>query len=258
MTIRTLITNILAILISASLLTACAPSEPRGPIVFAASSLQKPLEELAQAWQAQGNDPPVLSFASSTTLARQIDNGSLSDLYISADQQWIDYLITAGRLDDGSVLKLASNSLVLALFAEGGTLPDLEYEPTNRQFVTRAKVATGDPETVPLGRFAKEWLQSEGLWEDAQSHIVPAPSSSAAVRLVLLGEVSGGILYASDAASVPNLAIYRKLPPQSHSPILYQAVLLPSSAHPDAAAFLEFLASPEARSTFTKYGFGNP
>lgn len=258
MSMRAILTSLFLWLASSSLLSACAASQPRGPIVFAASSLQKPLEELASLWVEKGNDPLVLSFASSATLARQIDNGSLSDLYISADEQWIEYLVTAGRLDDSAVRVVATNSLVLAIYGEEGALLASQNVPTTRKFVTTGKIATGDPETVPLGRFAEQWLQSAGLWDAAKPHLVPAQSSGAAVKLVLIREADGGILYASDAASIKRLVAIRAIPPESHSPIVYQAVLLPSSAHPDAGDFLEFLASDEARQAFARYGFGVP
>lgn len=239
-----------AILVGAVLLlSSCTSSEPRGPVVFAASSLQRPLEELAAQWAGQGRDPPVLSFASSTALARQIDNGSPADLFISADQQWTDYVVRIGRLPEDAIRPLAGNRIVVAAHV------DYPYTDFSGESAT---IATGDPEAVPLGRYAKEALTSARLWDGVANKLLRTPSSSAALRLVLLREADTGVLYASDVASRDDLKILLAFPPDAHSPIIYKALKLPSSAHPDTQDFLDFLSSDDAQAVFGNYGFSRP
>lgn len=243
---------------SGAALAACAPSGLRGPVIFAASSLQAPLDELGASWTAQGNEMPLFSYASSTALARQIENGSLPDLYVSADAQWTDYIVTAGKIDPANVKTLAANRIVLATHRDGPQAAAYEAMPTTAQILTNVTVASGDPDSVPLGRYAKEILVAEGIWDDVGPRLIRTSSSSAALRLVLLKEADFGFLYASDVERRDDLVSYPTFPDSLHSPILYKAVQLPSSGHPDAARFLSYLASEESAAVFKKYGFKTP
>nr|WP_137676535.1 molybdate ABC transporter substrate-binding protein [Parerythrobacter lutipelagi] len=233
---------------------ACTPSEPKGPVVFAASSLQAPLEDLAAQWEASGRPAPVLSFAASATLARQIENGAPSDIYISADRQWIDFLLDESGNDESVLRLIARNRLVLARHADG---KEWSRESVFGSLDSLA-IATGDPQTVPLGRFAQEALVSENLWDAAEPNIVGAQSARAAAVLVSRGEAPLGVLYASDADNTDAVEVVAIFPSASHSPIEYFATRLPASAHPDADSFLEFLASAEAANVFARHGFVRP
>ena len=240
------------------LLASCAKSEPRGPIIMAASSLQQPLEQLAENWAQKGFAPPVFSFASSAALARQIESGNPADIFISADSQWTDYLISAGKVGADGAKTIAANNIGFAWHFEDGERPVLTAPPNIEELLNKGPVATGDPNAVPLGRFAREALISAGLWEKVAPELVSAASARAALVLVDRGEAKVGILYASDAANADNVAMVRPFTPDSHSPILYVAVHLPSSGHPDTQALLEFLASDEAAVTFDNFGFPRP
>ncbi|MDN3644739.1 molybdate ABC transporter substrate-binding protein [Pontixanthobacter aestiaquae] len=252
------IQRILILLGVSLVLAACAPSGPTGPVIFAASSLQAPLDELAENWTSLGNREPVLSYASSTALARQIENGSLADLYISADEQWIDYIVTAGKIDPDGIRTLAGNSIVLATSRDGPHAKLYETIPTTAAILEGVTVTSGDPDSVPLGRYAKEILVAEGIWDDIGRRMIRTSSSSAALRLVLLKEADFGVLYASDVERRDDLVSYPAFAKGLHSPIRYKAVLLPSSGHPEAGEFLDYIASDEAAAVFAKYGFTLP
>ncbi|MGB7406921.1 MAG: molybdate ABC transporter substrate-binding protein [Pontixanthobacter sp.] len=252
------LTNWMLALAALILLHGCAPGGPNGPVIFAASSLQKPLEAFAEEWAAAGNDPPVFSFASSAALARQIENGSPADIFISANAQWTEYIVTVGRLSDSAVRPVASNTLVLARSIRERSLGQTGQEAGMDALNEARSIATGDPATVPLGRYAEEALKNLGVWERAASRIVPAASSAAALKLVLLGEADLGILYASDARSRDDLGVIYNFPETAHAPIVYNAVILPSSAHPAAGNFLAALGDERARAIFAAHGFGRP
>ena len=245
----------LAALVLLAMIAACSGPARRGPVVFAASSLQEPLEALGERWVAQGGDPPVFSFASSAALARQIEQGAPADLFISADEQWTDYIVAAGRLPREAMRPIAANSLVVAKSIREGSLGPTGQAAGMNALSTARSIASGDPETVPLGRYARQSLQDAGLWEAVRPRWIGAPSSANALKLVLLGEAEIGVLYASDAARRDDLGIIHHLPRDSHAPIVYRAVLLPGSAHPDAGAFLASLGDEDARQTFRRHGF---
>lgn len=246
--------GLLALLVSLCALAACAPSEPKGPVVLAASSLQAPLEELAEQWRASGRPTPVLSFASSSALARQVQGGAPGDIFISADREWTDYLSQQGGVEEDELRIIASNSLVLARHDDGTTV---SREAALAQ-LGKVPLATGDPETVPLGRYARQALTKEGLWDAAEGSIVPTQSARAALVLVKRGEAPLGVLYASDVAEEAGLETVLTFGPDSHDPIEYVATILPASGHPDARGFLDFLASPKAAAVFARHGFERP
>lgn len=250
MNMRFFFLNCAALFVLVIALTGCVSTQPRGPLILAASSLQQPLEELAEQWADAGNDPPQFSFASSAALARQIENGSAGDIFISADRQWTDYLTKAGNIAPGEVVPIAGNTLVVA--APLGASP-----PSLQTLVQADRIVTGDTQTVPLGRYAKEALIAANLWGAAEPKIVNAASARGALVKLARGEVDAGIIYASDARGVETIAA-TAIPPQSHSPIVYMAVKLPASAHPDTDGFLRFIASPEAANVFDRYGFIRP
>lgn len=246
------------LLLGLMVLTGCALPERRGPVIFAASSLQAPLEDIASQWQAQGRDAPVLSFASSAALARQIESGAPADIFISADSQWTDFIATSGKIEARSIRTIAANGLVVAASTRDQPIAAQGKAAAQSALASARSIATGDPDTVPLGRYAQEALTALGLWDRVQPRVIPAGSAQAALRLVLLGEADIGILYASDAARRDDLGVIWQMPKDHHTPITYRALRLPGSAHPDADAFLDYLTTPKAAGTFDRMGFARP
>jgi molybdate transport system substrate-binding protein len=231
------------------LLAACGGTEPeRGPVVLAASSLQEALQEAADAWASQGHPPPVLSFAATSALARQVEQGAPADLFVSADEEWMDTLAGQDLLRANTRRDLLSNRLVvvrtkgdpIAGFAELGD----------------RRLALADPAAVPAGKYAREALETMGTWSELESKVVPAENVRAALALVERGEAPLGIVYATDALASDGVEVVQEIPAETYTPIRYPVAILATSKHPDAAGFLAFLSSAEARRIFEKHGFG--
>ena len=236
-------------LVFPALLACSDTAEPgAGPVVLAASSLQESLEEVGKAWATEGHVAPVLSFAASSALARQAEQGAPADLFISADEEWMDTLEGQNLLRAGTRGDILTNRLVLVT-KTGGTVRSLADLGDGR-------LALADPGAVPAGKYAKAALESLGQWQAVESRVVPAENVRAALALVERGEAALGIVYATDAIASDAVEVLQTFPESSHPPIRYPAAILAGSTHPDATKFLGFLRSDEARRIFEKHGFG--
>ena len=233
-------------------LLACEPADKAepGPVVLAAASLQESLEEVGEAWSAEGHLAPVLSFAASSALARQIGQGAPADLFVSADEEWMNTLEGQDLLRTGTRGDILTNRLVL-ITKRGGTVRRLDD-------IGEARLALADPAAVPAGKYARAALESLGQWRAVEHNVVPAENVRAALALVERGEAALGVVYATDAIASDAVEVLETLPESSHPPIRYPAAVLAGATHSDAAAFLAFLRSDEARRTFEKHGFGIP
>jgi molybdate transport system substrate-binding protein len=233
-------------------LLACgkAADEPTtGPVVLAASSLQESLEDVAKAWAAKGHAMPVLSFAASSALARQIEQGAPADLFVSADADWMDTLEKQRLLRAGTRGEILTNRLVLVT-RKGGPVRSLAD-------LGDWRLALADPGAVPAGKYARAALESRGQWQAVEARVVPAENVRAALALVERGEAALAIVYSTDAMASDAVDVIETFPEGSHPPIRYPAAVLAGSAHPDAAEFRTFLASDEAQRIFARYGFGS-
>src|SRR5688572_17413163 len=219
-----------------------------GPVVLAASSLQGALEEVGEEWTTEGHVAPLLSFAASSALARQVEQGAPADLFVSADEEWMDTLAGQDLLRAGSRTDLLGNRLVLVT-RKGGTVRRLADLGDGR-------LALADPAAVPAGKYARAALEALGQWQAVEGKVVPAENVRAALALVERGEAALGIVYATDALAADGVEVVETFPETSHPPIRYPAVVLAASRHPDAAGFRAFLASDEAWRIFARHGFG--
>lgn len=237
----------LALLVS--FLAACSSEPPseRGPIVLAASSLQESLTEAADSWEAAGHAKPVISFAATSALARQVEQGAPADLFVSADEEWMDTLEAQQLLRPGTRTNLLGNRLVLVR-SRGGTARRLADLGDGR-------LALADPAAVPAGRYAKAALESLGQWAEVQHKVVPAENVRAALALVERGEAPLGIVYGTDAKASDGVEVIEELPAGTHPPIRYPAAVIASSTHDDTLGFLAFLSSAEAQGIFARHGF---
>ena len=239
----------LALIVPALLACGQVAEQPQtGPVVLAASSLQESLEEVGEAWAAEGHAPPVLSFAASSALARQVEQGAPADLFVSADEEWMDTLDGQGLLRSGTRGDILTNRLVLVA-RKDGTVRSLAGLGDGR-------LALADPRAVPAGKYAKAALESLGQWPTVEARVVPAENVRAALALVERGEAVLGIVYTTDALASDGVEVIETFPASSHPPIRYPAALLAGSRHAEAAAFLAFLRSDTARQIFSKHGFG--
>lgn len=248
----------LCLFLAALLLAPAASAADRGPLVLAAASLQESLTEAADAWAAQGHARPVLSFAASSALARQIMAGAPADLFLSADEPWMDAVQKAGLLRAGTRTTLLGNRLVL--IAPAGSR--VRLTPARGFPIARAlgggRLAVADPDAVPAGKYAKAALTSLGLWRGVAGRLAPAENVRAAMALVERGAAPLGIVYATDAKASRTVRVVGTFPASSHPPIRYPVAVLKASRHKDAAAFRAFLLSRQARAIFARHGFSAP
>jgi molybdate transport system substrate-binding protein len=228
--------------------------------LFAAASLGDVLQSLARGWA--GRAPALrLSFAASSTLARQIEQGAPADLFISADEAWMDYLAQRGKIDVASRRVLATNRLVVV--RQG---PSLAGEPPEDAAALRAallagdaagRIATGDPAHVPVGMYAEAALRRLGLWDAVEPRLVRCDNVRSALAFVERGEAAAGIVYATDARVARGLHIAARFPASSHAPIRYPAALVAGAA-PAARGVLARLFTPESQAALRAAGFGAP
>jgi molybdate transport system substrate-binding protein len=246
-------------------LAGCFPWHARGQsapsvTVFAAASLGDVLQALARRWADRA--PALrLSFAASSTLARQIEQGAPADIFISADEAWMDYLARRGRIDAASRRVLATNRLVVVRAG-----PPRAGEPPEDVAALRgallagepdARIATGDPAHVPVGLYAEAALRRLGLWSAVDPRLVRADNVRSALAFVERGEAAAGIVYATDARVARGLHIAARFPAASHAPIRYPAALVAGAA-PAAREVLARLFAPEAQTALREAGFGAP
>jgi molybdate transport system substrate-binding protein len=223
--------------------------------VFAAASLKDALDENVRVHRPRTGDRIVVSYAASSALAKQIENGAPADLFISADLEWMDYLAARKLIDAQSRSNLLSNRLVL--IAPAGSSVKLDVAPN---FPLAAALGGGrlsiaDPEHVPAGKYARSALESLGVWGSVAGRTARAENVRAALVLVSRGEAPLGIVYRTDALADVRVRTVAEFPESSHPPIVYPAALIASRKSPTARDFLEYLKSQAARVLWTKHGF---
>ncbi|MGZ8311114.1 MAG: molybdate ABC transporter substrate-binding protein [Allosphingosinicella sp.] len=239
-----------------SLLAGCGPRPGQAPLfVLAASSLQEAMAAAADAWAAQGHDRPVVAFAASSALARQIENGAAADLFVAADQEWMDVVERGGLLRPGTRRGLVGNNLVLIAPASPAGSPVALEAPALSAALGDGRLAMADPDSVPAGRYGKAAMTRLGLWDAVGDRIARAENVRAALALVERGQAPLGIVYATDARAARRVRVVAEFPDASHPPIRYPAAILAASSHPEAEAFRRFLLSPQGQAIFARYGF---
>ncbi len=227
-------------------------------VVFAAASLTNAFEDLGRMWAARGHASPRFSFASSSTLAKQIEQGAPAAIYASADEAWMDYLASRARIAGASRRELASNSLVLVVPAARDTTVPLGAGTDFARLFPGERIATGDPAHVPVGRYAEQALRSLGGWDAIAPRLVRADSVRAALAFVERGEVAAGIVYSTDAAISTKVRVAGTFPSGSHTAIVYPIALVAGREDAEARALFAFLTGPEAREVLRRYGFAPP
>jgi molybdate transport system substrate-binding protein len=222
--------------------------------VFAAASLTNVLQELGDLFTKESSIPLRFSFAASSTLARQIENGSPADVFFSADLEWMDYLQARKLIQPATRGDVLGNQLVL--IAPADSKVSLKIEPHFKLAATlgNGRLATGDPDSVPVGRYAQEALSNLGVWSEVSARLVRADSVRSALAFVDRGEAALGIVYATDVLVDKNVRVVGTFPADSHKPIIYP-VALTGAAKPDALKFLSFIRGPAGDAAFKRYGF---
>jgi molybdate transport system substrate-binding protein len=249
--------TIVAVLSVVVLACAGAPAKAQNaPLtVFAAASLKNALDAIDAKWQAQGGANALVSYAASSALAKQIENGAPADVFISADEDWMNYIAQKNLIDPKTRVDLLGNKLVLiapkASTAQATTIgPDFPLA----SMLGGGKLAMADPAAVPAGKYGKAALTKLGVWQTVSGHVAAAENVRAALALVARGEAPFGIVYQTDAAAEPGVKIIGTFPPDSVPPIVYPMALT-KAAHPGAEAYATFLRGATAKALFEAQGF---
>jgi len=218
--------------------------------VFAAASLKEVMDLAGAAYKAESGTEVVVSLASSSVLARQIEAGAPADIFISADQEWMDWVAERNLIRNDSRRLISGNELVIvsAQPAPAGAGPEE---------LLSGRFAMGDPTHVPAGTYAKAALTSLGLWDKVQDRAVFGENVRVALELAQRGEVSAAIVYGSDQLAAKELARVYTFPADSHPPVVYPAAAV-VKAKPKADAFLDFLSGEEGQKIFRDLGFAPP
>lgn len=221
--------------------------------VFAAASLSDALKEIAWAYEPASGDKLHYNLAASSVLARQIREGAPADVFFSADEAKMDDLARGGLIATDTRLSLLSNTLVIVVNAEGGAAVG---NPGDLAKPAVGRVALAEPQTVPAGIYAKEYLQKAGLWKKIIDKIVPTENVRACLAAVEAGNADAGIVYKTDALISKKVKIAYEVTAAEGPKVSYPLAVMKDSKNAEAARkFAAYLASPEARAIFTKYGF---
>ena len=224
-------------------------------LLVAAASLQESLTAVAKVWASRGHTQPVLSFGASSALARQIEAGAPADLFISADEEWMDYVQKKNLIAPGSRASFLGNRLVL--IAPKGSRMNLTIGrgfPIAKELGSR-RLAIADPAAVPAGKYGKAALTSLGVWQSVEPKLAPAENVRAALAFVERAETPLGIVYETDALASRKVKIVGWFPQDSHPPISYALARLRTSNNAEAENFRRFLISPSGKALFRRFGF---
>lgn len=230
-------------------------TQQRSITVFAAASMKNALDDVDDAFTRQSGVNVVASYAASSALIKQIEQGAPADVYLSADLKWMDYGEEKNLIDGGSRSNLLGNRLVLIAPKDSkiGTVtigPGFDIAA----LAGDGRIAVGDVRAVPAGLYAKAALEKLGAWAAAEPKLAMAENVRAALVLVARGEAPLGIVYETDAKIEPVVKIVGVFPEDSHPPIVYP-VALTARAAPAATPYLGFLRTAAAKTIFERYGF---
>jgi molybdate transport system substrate-binding protein len=224
-------------------------------LVFAAASLKNALDAVNIAWQADTGRTATISYAASSALAKQIEQGAPADIFISADLDWMSYLSERKLTRPETELRLLGNRIVLVAPADSKAEVAIAPNFDLAGLLGDGRLAIGDVKAVPAGKYAKAALETLGVWASVEAKVAQAENVRAALKLVSTGEAALGIVYQTDAAAEPGVKILGIFPGDSHPPIVYPAALTMDAKHADAAEFLKYLQSARAKGLFEAQGF---
>ncbi|RST31461.1 molybdate ABC transporter substrate-binding protein [Sphingomonas ginkgonis] len=232
-----------------------AVAAEKAPVVLAAASLQEALTDAAADWGRRGHAKPVISFAGSSALARQIDSGAPADLFISADEDWMNDVQSKGFVRAGTRSNFLANTLVLVAPASSRVRVTIRRGLPLAQALGNGRLAMADPDAVPAGKYGKAALTSLGVWPALAGKVAKAENVRAALALVERGEAPFGIVYATDAKASGKVRVVGVFPAASHPPIVYPMAILKNASSPAAEPFRRFLLSGTGKAFFARRGF---
>ncbi|MFA6022155.1 MAG: molybdate ABC transporter substrate-binding protein [Rhodospirillales bacterium] len=225
-------------------------------VVFAAASLTNAVNDVGAAFTAKTGHSIKPSFAASSALAKQIEQGAPAHVFASADLKWMDYLTEKKLVNNNSRFNLLGNTLVLVAPADSkmGHV-DLTAKTDIAALAGAGRIATGNPDSVPVGLYFKQAMERAGQWAAVEAKVARADSVRAALAFVERGEVPLGVVYGTDAAVSKKITVIGTFPDTMHDPIVYPFAQIDGKETPASKAFLDFVQTNEAKGIFAKYGF---
>lgn len=233
---------------------ALAPALAGEVTVFAAASTAEAMTDIARRYEAAGGEVRI-SFAASSTLARQIEYGAPADIFLSANRQWMDYLAERDLILSQSRKTILGNRLVLVAPADSAMKLAIAPGFPLARALDGGRLAMGDPDHVPAGIYGRQALEKLGVWRQVGAAVARAADVRAALALVARGEARAAIVYATDAAVVAEVRVVARFPVESHAPVRYEVALVAAGNEAEARRFLAFLEAPAARELFKRRGF---
>ncbi|MCW5702060.1 MAG: molybdate ABC transporter substrate-binding protein [Bradyrhizobium sp.] len=232
-----------------------AAAQDKAITIFAATSMKNALDEIDAAFTARTGIKVTASYAASSTLAKQIEQGAPADMFISADTAWMDYAAAKRSINESSRMNLLGNSLVL-IAPKDSKIDNVAIAPgfDLARLAGDGRIASGDVKSVPSGKYARAALEKLGAWQAAEPKFAMADNVRAALTLVARNEAALGIVYSTDARIEPGVKIVGTFPADSHPAIIYP-VAATATAKPQALDYLAFLRSTAAKHIFERHGF---
>ncbi|MBV7519419.1 molybdate ABC transporter substrate-binding protein [Ensifer sp. ENS12] len=223
--------------------------------VFAAASLKNALDAINAEWRKESGKETTVSYAASSALAKQVEQGAPADVFISADLAWMDYLTDKKLIKDDTRSNLLGNRIVLVSGKADAAAVDIKQGFDLAAMLGDGRLAMGAVDSVPAGKYGKAALEKLGAWKAVEPKVAGAESVRAALLLVSRGEAPYGIVYQTDAAADPGVKVVGTFPEDSHPPIIYPIAITAESKSPDAAAYVDFVKSAKGAALFEKQGF---
>ena len=244
-----------ALIILAGSAVTPAAAQDKTLTVFAAASMKNALDDIDAAYTARTGVKIVASYAASSALAKQIEQGAPADVFVSADTDWMDYAVSKKSINEPTRFNLLGNSIVL-IAPKDSKIDNVTIGPgfDLAKLAGDGKIATGDVKAVPVGKYAKAALEKLGAWQAAEPKFAMTENVRAALALVARGEAVLGIVYSTDAKVEPGVKIVGTFPADSHPAIIYP-VGATTTAKPETSEYLAFLRTSAAKAIFEKYGF---
>ncbi len=241
-----------------ALIAACVPparAQTRDILVFGAASLKNALDDADALYQRDKGSKVVVSYAASSALAKQIENGAPADIFISADLDWMDYLAQRKLIKPDTRSNFLGNKIVLIAAADSKLTLTIGPNFRLAQALGNGRLAMANPASVPAGKYGKAALEALGVWSSVADKIAPAQDVRATLAFVSRGEAPLGIVYQTDAAADKGVKIVDAFPASTHPPIIYPIAVTSTSTNPETVAYISFLRSPAAKPAFEKQGF---
>ncbi len=233
---------------------ACAQGSDK-LVIFAASSLTEAMNDVGEAYAKTGKPKPVFSFAASSALAKQIENGAPAAMFVSADEMWMDYLSQHKLVIADTRVSFLGNTLVLVAPADRPLHLTIGPNFPLAKSIGTGKLSLADPDAVPAGKYAKAALESLGVWKSVEANVIRGENVRSALAFVERGEAAAGIVYSTDAALTQKVAVVGAFPETSYPPISYPLAIVAGHDTPAARAFRDFMLGDAAKAVYRKYGF---